>query len=72
MQRQEWPEKGIVFVVETQNEIYWSTRKLDATYKHTQFKYRDGARYRELDASTHYPPSNKKLVWLGTEPLLEV
>ena len=72
VQNVQWPQNGIVYVVETQDKIFWSQRKLDATYKHTQFRYKDRVRYREVDAARSTPPDNKELIHLGTEPLVEV
>lgn len=38
-----------LYVVETKGELYVSDRKLDAVYKHCEFRYGQ-ARYREVDS----------------------
>jgi hypothetical protein len=37
-----------VYVIETPDELFWSHRKMDATYKHVDYLWRDRAKYREL------------------------
>jgi len=37
-----------VYVIETKKDIWWSRSKMDATYKHIEFFWRDKARYKEM------------------------
>ena len=37
-----------MFIVQTKDTIYRSKRKLDATYKHVTFRYKDKAKFREV------------------------
>lgn len=39
---------GIVYLVETPREIFWSERKLTSQYKHLDFLYKNRARYKEM------------------------
>ena len=36
------------YVIETPKEVFWSKQKIDATYKHVEFLYRDKAKWREI------------------------
>ena len=37
-----------VYVIETKDEVFWSSRKLDIAYKHIEYLYRDRVRYKEF------------------------
>ena len=36
------------YIIQTKDTVYHSKRKLDTTYKHISFKYKDRAKYREV------------------------
>lgn len=44
-------EEAPVFYIETPENIFWSTRKLDVTFKHVQFLFRDRAKLKVLKKS---------------------
>ena len=57
------PQQGKLYLVETENAVWWSKRKLDAAYKHVEFR-RGQARYREVDASRYRIPENVRVISL--------
>lgn len=38
----------VVYIIETPGEVFWSRSKIDATYRHVEFLYKDKARYKEV------------------------
>ena len=54
-----------VFAVETKDTIFWSDRKMDATYKHVQFLYGQ-ARFYQCEFSD-ISEKNKKIVRIQLE-----
>jgi hypothetical protein len=36
------------YIIQTKDTVYHSKRKLDTSYKHVSFKYKDRARYKEV------------------------
>lgn len=40
-----------VYIIETPKEVFWSYKKMDTTYKHVEYLYRDKAKYRELEGA---------------------
>lgn len=41
-------DKSMTYYIETPKEIFWSYSKLDATYRHVEFLYRDRAKFKEM------------------------
>lgn len=41
-------DKSMTYYIETPREIFWSFSKMDATYKHIDFLYRDRAKFKEM------------------------
>ena len=52
-----------LYLVETKDEVFWSTEKIDAIYKHVEYPY-GKARYKEVDRSKYQFPDGKKKVKL--------
>lgn len=59
--------KEQVYFIETPRELYWSRRKLDVTYKHVEFLYRDKAKSKQMDEDrfkAYKGKSKKKVIHL--------
>lgn len=41
-------EQSVIYYIETPKEIFWSPRKMNVTWKHIEFLYRDKARAKEM------------------------
>ena len=41
-------QESKMYIIETKDEVFYSERKLDVTFKHVEFLYRDNVRYKEL------------------------
>lgn len=54
-----------VYVVETKDALFWSERKMDATYKHVQFLYGQ-AKFYQADKSD-LSEKGKKIVQIQLE-----
>ncbi len=48
-----------LYIVDTPQALYYSTSKLEATYKHVEFSYKDKARYKEVQQSKYVLPDKK-------------
>jgi hypothetical protein len=60
---QQSQKQGILYVVETQDSVFYSDRKIDAVYKHCEFLY-GRARYKEVDRSKYQFPEGKRRIKL--------
>lgn len=56
-------EPDVLYVVETKDAVYLANRKLEATYKHVEFRY-GKAKYKEVLASKYRVPEGKEVIWL--------
>lgn len=71
MENSKLPTKGKLYLVETENEVFWSERKLDAAYKHVEFRY-GRAVYKEVNAARYYMDRSKRYIPLAQEPEVTV
>lgn len=64
------PEVKKWYIVETDKEVFYSPRKMDATYKHVEYLY-GRARYKEVERSKYQFPEGKKRIKLNDGTLTE-
>jgi hypothetical protein len=60
-----------IYIVETPKEVFFSSEKIDAIYKHVEFR-RGQARYKEVLASRFNFPKGKEKIPLRSGILEEV